>query len=37
MKERLDMLNGTLSYHGEDGFTVDARIPIRWGTEGEND
>lgn len=37
MQERLDMLNGTLSYHGEDGFTVDAIIPIRWGTEGEHD
>lgn len=37
MEERLDMLHGTLSYNGEDGFTVDAQIPIRWGTEEEND
>lgn len=37
MEERLNMLKGSLAYSGEDGFTVDALIPIRWGTEGEND
>ena len=37
MEERLSMLHGSLSYHGNDGFTVDAQIPIRWGTEGEDD
>lgn len=33
MEERLDMLHGSLEYNGEDGFLVEARIPIRWGTE----
>ncbi len=33
MEERLDMLHGDLTYNGEDGFLVEARIPIRWGTE----
>lgn len=38
MEERLGLLQGELSYHGEDGFTVEARIPIRWGeTEEQND
>lgn len=37
MEERLDMLKGTLSYNGNDGFTVEASIPIRWGTEEEKD
>lgn len=37
MEERLNMLHGSLSYNGADGFTVDAHIPIRWGTEEEND
>lgn len=37
MEERLSMLHGSLSCHGNDGFTVDAQIPIRWGTEGEDD
>lgn len=36
MEERLNMLKGSLAYSGEDGFTIDAGIPIRWGTE-END
>lgn len=35
MEERLDMLNGTLSCNGENGFLVEAQIPIRWGTEEE--
>ncbi len=35
MEERLNMLKGSLRYNGEDGFTVDASIPIRWGTEEE--
>lgn len=33
MEERLDMLHGSLDYNGTDGFTVEAKIPIRWGTE----
>ncbi|MCI9645230.1 MAG: sensor histidine kinase [Lachnospiraceae bacterium] len=33
MKERLDLLGGSLAYHGEDGFTVEAKLPIRWGME----
>ncbi len=33
MKERLDLLGGSLSYHGEEGFAVEAQLPIRWGTE----
>lgn len=37
MEERLDMLNGTLSYCGDHGFTIDAGIPIRWGTEEDDD
>lgn len=31
MKERLELLNGTLEFSGEDGFAVIASIPIRWG------
>lgn len=37
MEERLDMLQGKLHYNGEDGFVVEAEIPLRWGAEGEND
>lgn len=33
MQERLQMLHGTVSYKSEDGFLVDAVIPIRWGEE----
>ena len=33
MEERLGMLGGSLQYSGEDGFTVKAQIPIRWGNE----
>ena len=31
MKERIRMLGGTVSFDGSNGFTVNARIPIRWG------
>jgi len=31
MKERIHMLGGTVAFDGSDGFTIDARIPIRWG------
>lgn len=31
--ERIKMLNGTVEFDGTDGFTVTARIPIRWGEE----
>lgn len=33
MKERLDMLGGEIYVDGSDGFSVVAKIPIRWGTE----
>lgn len=33
MEERLNLLQGSLNYNGENGFRVDAQIPIRWGTE----
>lgn len=31
IKERIEMLKGTVSFDGKNGFTVTARIPIRWG------
>ena len=31
IQERVDLLGGTVSYDGSDGFTVVAKIPIRWG------
>lgn len=31
IEERIKMLKGTVEYDGSDGFTVTARIPIRWG------
>ena len=31
IKERIEMLHGTVSFDGSDGFTVTAEIPIRWG------
>ncbi len=31
IKERIEMLKGTVSFDGRNGFTVTARIPIRWG------
>nr|MCR5626644.1 sensor histidine kinase [Lachnospiraceae bacterium] len=33
IKERIGMLNGSVSFDGSDGFTVRAVIPIRWGEE----
>ena len=33
MEERLELLGGKLTYNSEDGFLVEAQIPIRWGTE----
>lgn len=33
MEERLKMLHGSLSCNGEDGFRLEAKIPIRWGEE----
>lgn len=33
MQERIQMLHGTVSYKSENGFLVDAVIPIRWGEE----
>lgn len=37
MEERLDMLQGNLKYNGENGFLVEAQVPIRWGTEEKED
>lgn len=37
MSERLQMLNGNLTYDGSDGFMIHAQIPIRWGEEESND
>ncbi len=38
MEERLSLLQGKLFFSGEDGFTIEAHIPIRWGeTEEKND
>lgn len=34
MEERLQMLNGELTYSGENGFEIHAKIPIRWGGGG---
>ena len=31
MKERIEMLGGTVSFDGQKGFKVTAHIPIRWG------
>ncbi len=31
IKERIEMLKGTVSFDGKKGFTVTAHIPIRWG------
>lgn len=33
IRERIQMLNGTVEFKSEDGFTVSVRIPIRWGEE----
>ncbi|MEF9997806.1 MAG: sensor histidine kinase [Lachnospiraceae bacterium] len=33
MLERITMLNGRVSFDGQDGFVVDVTIPIRWGEE----
>lgn len=29
--ERVQMLNGTVSFHGDNGFETDVVLPIRWG------
>ena len=31
MKERVEMLNGTVSFVNNEGFEVEALVPIRWG------
>lgn len=33
MEERLKMLHGSLSCNGDNGFVLEAQIPIRWGEE----
>lgn len=35
MKERLDMLQGTIEYDGSDGFKIIAKIPVRWREEND--
>lgn len=37
MEERLNMLQGSLRYSGENGFIVEAQIPVRWGMEEKED
>lgn len=37
MEERLNMLQGSLNYKGEDGFIVEAKIPIRFNMEERKD
>ena len=36
MQERIDMLKGTLSYSGKDGFLIEAVVPIRVMSEEES-
>lgn len=36
MEERLNLLHGSFEYSGEDGFVIEARIPVRWGNEKDN-
>lgn len=36
MQERIDMLKGSLSYSGSNGFVIDAVIPIRVASEEED-
>lgn len=31
MRERVELLNGTINFEGKNGFTIIAHIPIRWG------
>lgn len=31
MKERAEMLNGTVSFKNDEGFEIEALVPIRWG------
>ena len=33
MRERLNLLNGTLKWNGDHGFRIEAVIPLRWGDE----
>lgn len=33
IKERIQMLNGEVSYDGSNGFHIIAKIPIRWGEQ----
>jgi len=33
MRERLNLLGGTLQVNGENGFQIQAKIPLRWGDE----
>lgn len=33
MAERVSMLNGKIQYDGNNGFTIIAKIPIRWGKQ----
>ena len=33
IRERVRMLNGEVTFTNDNGFRVDAEIPIRWGEE----
>ena len=33
MQERIELLNGSLTYDGQNGFHVHSEIPVRWGQE----
>lgn len=37
MEERLNLLGGRLQYRGDNGFTVEAQVPVRWGMEDKQD
>ncbi len=33
IRERVEMLHGTVTFDGSDGFVIQAEIPIRWGED----
>lgn len=35
MKERLDLLGGEIQIDGSEGFSIIAKIPLRWGVEND--
>ena len=36
MKERVEMLQGTISWNGDNGFVIEATVPIRINTEEDS-